>query len=119
MEIAEYSALAARTIPRKVGDSACPDCGVSPDLPQMLNFALGLAGEAGEIVERVKKFYFHGHPLDEEAVIKELGDLLWYINAMADRIGAPLEEVACRNIDKLMKRYPQGFTIHDSVNREA
>ncbi|MBC1605673.1 nucleoside triphosphate pyrophosphohydrolase family protein [Listeria rocourtiae] len=86
--------------------------------PAMVNFALGIAGEAGEVADMVKKYRFHGHQLDEDAMAKELGDVLWYVSQLAACIDVDLEEIAKRNIDKLKRRYPDGFSEQDSINRK-
>jgi len=80
--------------------------------------ALGLTGEAGETAEIVKKVYYHGHPLDRDALKIELGDVLWYAAVMAHALGFSLSEVAEANVDKLRKRYPDGFSTERSLNRE-
>jgi NTP pyrophosphatase (non-canonical NTP hydrolase) len=85
----------------------------------VLNFALGIAGEAGEIVDLVKKRMFHGHAMDKEKLKGELGDQLWYISRMAARFDITLEEVAQGNIDKLKHRYPDGFDKQKSINRSV
>lgn len=85
---------------------------------RLANFALGLAGESGEVADYVKKHLFHGHALDREKVKKELGDVLWYVATMARTLGIGLEEVAQGNLDKLRARYPEGFSTERSVNRE-
>ena len=79
--------------------------------------ALGLTGEAGETAEMIKKAFFHGHELDREKVKKELGDVLWYVAVMADALDMSLDDVAQHNIDKLARRYPEGFSQDRSRNR--
>lgn len=79
--------------------------------------ALGLNGEAGEVADLIKKHYYHGHELDIEAVQKELGDVLWYIATCATVFNINLEDIAKKNVEKLQKRYPNGFNTKDSLKR--
>jgi len=82
--------------------------------------ALGLSGESGEIADHVKKILYHGHPLDDETrdkIAKELGDILWYCALGAKGIGMSLAEIAVMNVAKLEKRYPEGFSTENSLNR--
>src|SRR5574343_348094 len=84
---------------------------VNPQLDwnqRVTNAALGLAGESGEVADLVKKAQFQGHDLDVENIKRELGDILWYLNLMADCIGLDLEEIAEANIEKLYSRYKEG-----------
>lgn len=78
----------------------------------------GMASEAGEICGIYQKG-LQGHPFSADDAIKELGDLLWFAAEYADCMGVSLDEVAQRNIDKLRKRYPDGFDVEHSVHREA
>lgn len=82
------------------------------------NFALGIAGEAGEVADYIKKVLYHGHPIDKDKLCKELGDVLWYVATLADTAGLTLEVVARANIDKLWARYPNGFSTERSINRD-
>ena len=77
-----------------------------------------MTGEAGEFADLVKKINFHGHTQDNDHLIKELGDVLWYIALGAEVIGTDLETVAQANINKLWNRYPNGFEEKRSINRE-
>lgn len=100
---ADYQKLAMRTASGKCYDLA--------------NAALGLAGEAGEVADLIKKHLYHDHRLDAVRVAEELGDLLWYIVLAANICGYSLSEVMAKNIDKLRKRYPEGFDPERSVHR--
>ncbi|WP_088811060.1 MULTISPECIES: nucleoside triphosphate pyrophosphohydrolase family protein [Listeria] len=75
----------------------------------LTNYGLGIAGEAGEVTEIIKKYAFHGHDLDKEKLTKELGDVLWYVSQIAKWADIQMEDVAHANIDKLQRRYPNGF----------
>lgn len=105
MKFSEYQTASARTL----------NTGL-PQADALANYALGLAGEAGEAVELVKKHLYHGKPLDLDAVKKELGDSLWYIAALASTLGLDMGEIAESNISKLVQRYPDKF-VHGGGNR--
>lgn len=79
---------------------------------------LGLTGEAGEAAEDIKHFLGHGHELNLEKLVKELGDVLWYVSQIADVFNIKLADVARLNIEKLMKRYPDGFSTEHSIARK-
>lgn len=78
---------------------------------------MGLSGEAGEVVDYLKKVVGHKHSLDKDTLVKELGDVMWYVAEICNVIGVDMADVAERNIDKLAKRYPEGFSTERSVNR--
>jgi NTP pyrophosphatase (non-canonical NTP hydrolase) len=90
---------------------------VSPN-PRLAHIALGIAGEAGEVADYIKKVVEHGHTLDLTKLANELGDVLWYLAVMARHIGLDFDTVARLNIDKLEKRYPDGFSSDKSINRK-
>ena len=83
--------------------------------------ALGLAGEAGEIANKVKKIIrdHEGELTDEyrKIIAKELGDVLWYVAAMSDEIGISLNEIAEDNILKLLSRFERGTLKGDGDTR--
>ena len=85
---------------------------------ELLNGALGLTGEAGEVADMIKKHIFHGHDLHTEDLVKELGDVCWYLALLCNAIGIQLEDVMIENIEKLKRRYPEGFSSEASINRE-
>ena len=105
MEINEYQKLALRT-----ANSNNPN-------NLFLNGILGLCGETGEVADLVKKYLFQGHNLDSEKVVKELGDVCWYVAITAKALGVTLETVMEANIEKLKARYPNGFSVEKSINR--
>lgn len=86
---------------------------------QLATLGLGIAGEAGEVADLIKKHLGHGHDLDREKLKAELGDVLWYVACLADRFGIPLSEVAGGNVEKLERRYPNGFDSARSIHREV
>jgi NTP pyrophosphatase (non-canonical NTP hydrolase) len=81
--------------------------------------ALGLAGEAGEFANLIKKIAAHGHDISSEELMDELGDVLWYLAEAATACNIKLEDIAQYNIEKLKKRYPDGFSQERSINREG
>ena len=85
----------------------------------LINGVMGLCGESGEAIDIVKKHLAQGHPLDKEKLIKELGDIAWYLAETATALDVTLEEVLEGNIEKLRRRYPEGFDTNHSLNREA
>ena len=108
MTIHEYQKLAMTTL--------------NPELSQkdvLINGVMGLCGESGEAIDIVKKHLHQGHELDREKLIKELGDIAWYLAEAATALDVSLEEVLERNIEKLRSRYPEGFSTERSVNRKA
>lgn len=84
----------------------------------LMNAALGICGEGGEIADMVKKWAFQGHSLNMTHVAKELGDVLWYLAIGAHAIGIDFEEIARMNVEKLKKRYPDGFESELSIHRK-
>jgi len=83
----------------------------------LINGVMGLCGESGEAIDIVKRHLAQGHELDREHLIKELGDVAWYLAEAAFALDVSLEEVCQRNIDKLRARYPEGFSAERSIHR--
>lgn len=108
MDINEYQKLAMTTL--------------NPNLDKkdiLINGVMGLCGESGEAIDIVKKHLAQGHELDTEHLAKELGDIAWYLAETATAIGYDLEDILQMNIDKLKKRYPQGFDAERSIDRQS
>ena len=106
MTINEYQTLAMTTL--------------NPELRKkdvLINGVMGLCGESGEAIDIVKKHLAQGHELDREKLIKELGDIAWYLAETAYALDVDLETVLQGNIDKLKARYPQGFDKEKSIHR--
>ncbi len=80
---------------------------------------LGLVGESGEVADLYKKAAYHGHNVTNEDYIDELGDVLWYIQLLCGTMGYTLRQLAERNVEKLRKRYPEGFDPERSKNRPS
>ena len=108
MTINEYQTAALRT--------AQTDKLLAIDL--LLNSALGLCGESGEVADLVKKHRFQGHDINLDHVAKELGDIAWYLAVGAYAIGYDLETILQMNVDKLKARYPDGFSTDRSLHRD-
>ena len=106
MTINEYQKLAMTTLNKELSTKEV-----------LINGVMGLCGESGEAIDLVKKHLHQGHELDKDKLIKELGDVAWYIAEIAYALDVDLETVLTLNIEKLKKRYPEGFEINKSVNR--
>jgi NTP pyrophosphatase (non-canonical NTP hydrolase) len=111
MNASAYQVKAARTLIDRVGFEIADN-----DMMLIWN-AIGLAGEAGEVAEIVKKGIFHQHGVDQTKLRKELGDVLWYTAAMCTKAGFDMSEIMQENIEKLEARYPSGYTPGDSQRR--
>ena len=89
--------------------------------PGLLEKVLGLSGEAGEVADKVKKIIRDKKGKvseeDKEAIVKELGDVMWYLAGIARYLDTPLEEVAKKNIKKLVSRKQRGVISGSGDNR--
>ena len=84
----------------------------------LINSVMGLCGESGEAIDIVKKWLMQGQELDKEHLVRELGDVAWYLAEAATALDIPLEAVFQGNLDKLRQRFPNGFDTGASVNRK-
>ena len=95
---------------------------LNPALTQkdvLINAVMGLCGESGEAIDIVKKHLHQGHPLDRQKLVKELGDIAWYLAEAATALDMELEEILAQNIEKLKLRYPEGFSEMRSIHRNT
>lgn len=104
--------------PMKANDYQIEALRTAGENPDILNGILGLCGEAGECAEVIKKNMFQGHPMDSHHLASELGDVAWYLAVSAYCLGYTLEDVFRINIEKLRKRYPEGFDAEHSLHRK-
>lgn len=81
----------------------------------------GLVGESGEVAEKFKKLIRDKKGQisseDRAEILKELGDILWYVNAVAHLLDSSLEEVATDNLNKVLSRKDRGMTAGSGDNR--
>lgn len=114
MHANRYQVDASRTLIDK------PDFELAPEDVMIVWNGMGLAGEAGEVADEIKKAIFHRHGLAPETVSKlkkELGDVLWYVAALCTNLGLSIEDVMEENITKLKQRYPDGYSSEASISR--
>ena len=107
MTLNEYQELAQRTANKTL----------SPD-DHLFNAMLGLAGETGECCDLVKKCFFQDGRDIRDKLKDELSDVMWYLAEAASAMGWTLDEIAQHNVEKLRKRYPDGFSAEQSMNLE-
>ena len=84
----------------------------------LIHAIIGIATEAGEFLDPIKKLIFYGKPLDLVNLDEEAGDLLWYLAIYAEARGTTIPELARRNIEKLRVRYPDKFTSSHALERD-
>lgn len=84
---------------------------------RMVHASMGIAGEAGEVVDAVKKTWIYGKQLDRENILEECGDLLFYIQALLTENGFTLDNAMAHNVAKLSIRYPEGYTDQAAIDR--
>lgn len=108
MDIETYSKLAIRT----AKDGSVMD--------HVIHASLGIGGEAGEVLDHVKKVCFNDRQLDVDHIVAELGDIVWYINLMIQGLGLTWSTVLDKNIAKLEVRYPDlRYDSEKSLNRDV
>lgn len=84
-------------------------------------WALGLAGESGEVIELIKKLHYHNGvdkngPITRDRILKECGDVVWYLTALLHEFDYSLQDCIDANAAKLLKRHPNGWTFATAQN---
>lgn len=111
----EYASFVASLV--KPGSKIKED--VTPEGLHLWHMATGVAGEAGELLDAIKKHVVYKKPLDVHNVVEELGDLEFYMEAVRAAIGVTREEVVAQNVEKLSKRYPSGSYSNEQAQNRA
>jgi NTP pyrophosphatase (non-canonical NTP hydrolase) len=113
MDAKKYLELSDRTC-KHIGEEGVT---ITPEMYDLLHAAFGISGEAGEILDAVKKSFIYNKPLDKENMKEEIGDCLWYIALACRTLNVSFEEIMKSNIDKLTKRYPEKYTDAHAIAR--
>ena len=90
-----------------------------PEDAHRIHMAMGVAGEAGELLDTIKKSSIYRKPYDVDNIIEECGDILFYVTGMLNSFGATLEDAMRANIDKLSVRYSKGKYTDEQANKRA
>lgn len=85
---------------------------------RILHAGLGMATEAAEFLDALKKHFFYGAPTDRTNLVEEMGDLFWYMAIASDALGVDFDEIQRRNVNKLKTRYPDKYTDEKALNRD-
>jgi NTP pyrophosphatase (non-canonical NTP hydrolase) len=107
----------SRDLPDKNYSPVAARLATNLDLLRLVHAGIGMSGETGEILDTLKKSLMYGKALDLQNLKEECGDVLWYMAVMLDQLGSSFEEVMQMNVDKLAKRYPNGFSEKDAIAR--
>lgn len=83
---------------------------ITPTMANLIHLAIGVSGEAGELLDAVKKAAIYRLPLDRGNILEELGDLEFYLEGLRQHFGVLREEILAGNIAKLQKRYADGYS---------
>ena len=100
-------------------DGALIQAELTPIDADLLHMGVGVSGEAGELLDAIKKATIYRKPLDLENVIEELGDLEFYMERIRQIVGVSREEILKRNVAKLGKRYSSGKYSNDQAKERA
>lgn len=113
MNAKEYVQNALRTEPEEYAFGPTGDV-----TPRIEHAVMGIATEAGELMDQVKRAKIYGKKLDRVNLIEEAGDTFWYLAVLCNAIGVSFEEVWERNIAKLKARFPEKYSHKNALNRD-
>ncbi len=111
MDFQEYQKEAAGTF--KPGET------IAEDRARLVNWALGIAGEGGELCNMIKHVVFHKEQANRAEIAKELGDILWYVAAMCTSLGIDMATCGELNLAKLRHRHGGAFSFEGSAKRHT
>lgn len=91
---------------------------LTPIDADQIHMILGISGEAGELLDEIKKAVIYRKPMDIENVIEELGDIEFYLEGLRQSLGLSRDYIISKNQGKLIKRYPErSYSNHDAKAR--
>lgn len=114
MDFSLYQEMSKRTMPNGGVEI---DGKTQYSANNVTNYAMGLGGEAGELIDLLKKVLHHGHDFERHKFVGEVGDVLHYLSGLCTMYDISLEECATMNLHKLGKRYANGFSKEASIAR--
>lgn len=106
MNIRDYQTLSVRTMNKELTKEQ-----------QISNMVFGANGELGEVTDILKKYLYQGHRINKQHLAEEIGDTLFYIVNLCTLFSLDIEDILQGNVDKLRKRFPNGFEVDRSINR--
>jgi hypothetical protein len=89
-----------------------------PTTARLIHAAMGMATEAAELIDMLKKHIYYGKKLDMVNAVEEVGDQMWYIGLAIDIMKTTMNDIMTKNINKLQIRYPEKFTSYNAINRD-
>jgi NTP pyrophosphatase (non-canonical NTP hydrolase) len=90
---------------------------MTPLRAELVHAVMGISGEAGELLDAIKKYCIYNKELDRKNVIEELGDLRFYMVALQNLLNISDSEVIMANVGKLGKRYAKGYSDKQAQDR--
>lgn len=106
MDIREFQRVSTRTLNKELSKEQA-----------ISNMIFGANGELGEVTDILKKHLYQGHRINKIHLAEEIGDTLFYIVNLCTIYNLDVEDILQGNVDKLKKRYKNGFTVEESINR--